>query len=154
MQQTEVLKLNLIEGSDTVSPEPINENFRAVEEETQAIREEVKTVAASLGTGGKTCRIAWGSYTGNGTSGSSDPITISVDFYPMVVITGCENSAYTTAWPTTFIRGVNAGHRDSGDSYITVTWGENKVSWYAAQDYAQNNSNGYEYFYVVLGYSN
>ena len=53
MQQTETYKLNLMEGSDTFSPQPLNENMEAIEGV-------LKELASD--------RVIVGSYTGDGTT--------------------------------------------------------------------------------------
>ena len=57
MRQTETYKLNLIETSDTFSPQPINENVQTIEAALSAVAAEGVKLAA-------------GSYTGTNTYGS------------------------------------------------------------------------------------
>ena len=145
MQQTEVLKLNLIEGSDPVSPEPINKNMELLE---GALADTLQSALAAVGSGGKTCRIACGSYTGTGKVGASTPTSISVGFRPLLVAI-CH--AQRSGPPASFIRGQSfGGSLDSSGLYLT--WGDTSVSWYGAYDAAsQINVSGVVYYYVVIG---
>lgn len=148
MQQTEKLKLNLIEGGDTVSPEPINENMELLEAAVTAAAD----MAAQVGSGGKTCRIAWGSYAGTGKYGADNPNRLTFDFCPVLVMIRAVGPKYTA----TFVRDCSGGSNawDSGVA-VQVTWSDNGVSWYSATtpEY-QSNASGYTWHYVALGYSN
>ena len=44
------------------------------------------SLAAAIGSGGKTCRIFTGSYTGTGTSGSDAPVELVSGFKPMLLM--------------------------------------------------------------------
>ena len=48
MTQTDKYKLNLIETSDVFSPEPLNQNTRAVEAQLSAVRGEFAAADAGL----------------------------------------------------------------------------------------------------------
>ena len=112
-------------------------------------------LAANLGTGGKTARIAWGSYTGTGTCGTDNPTKLSLDFCPVVVIVGSDRNTTQKSNPSVFVRGRASGLGDGGgDTAITLTWGDTEVSWYAAYADSQNNKSNFTYCYAVLGYDN
>ena len=77
MQQTSKYQFNLVEGSDDFSPAPLNQNAQKTEAALVAMEESLTgqieemegslaSLAANVGTAGKTARIAWGSYTGTG----------------------------------------------------------------------------------------
>lgn len=80
MQQTEKYKLNLIERTDTFSPEALNQNTQKVEEvlaaETAALDARVTVVEAK--------KVVTGSYTGNGDM--YDGQTINLGFTPVAVL--------------------------------------------------------------------
>lgn len=152
MQQTEYLKLNLIEGSDSVDWAPLNENAKLLEAEAAALGTELKALTTALGSGGKTCRIAVGSYTGTGVSGADNPNTLTFDFCPALVILRTPGVYYNGV----FIRGSSLG-TNCWNQYdqVNLTWGDDYVSWYSTVGpEVQNNASGYTFYYVAIGYSN
>ena len=151
MQQTENLKLNIIEGGDAVSPEPINENMALLEAAIEEKGSAIEAVAASLGSGGKTCRIAWGSYVGTDTYGPSGPCSLTFDFRPMVVMVRVNQFRNHS----TFIRAATSGETTyASGSALVASWGDHSVQWYSTESaIIQNNFQGYTYHYVALGYA-
>lgn len=170
MQHTAKYKFKLIETSDTFSPEALNENARTAE--TELARVETvhaadkaaleKTVAANkaaadaadaairtaLGTGGKTARIKWGSYVGNGKIGQTNPNSLDFDFKPHFLFVTSGSS-----WYNFMLRGVEQSEND-GYYPCKVTWGENSVSWYSSENAAyQCNANDSTYYYIAIGES-
>ena len=148
MQQTSKYQFNLIEGTDDFSPTPLNDNMERVEEQFEAVEEEFSEVMASLGSGGSTARIAYGSYTGTGTYGAGNPNTLTFDFRPMLIIL-CDPQ-YSRNSTVVCMRG-RTDQPGPADP-IVISWGNTSVSWYnnsSAED--QGNSNGITYPYVVIG---
>lgn len=170
MEKTTNYKLPRWEKDDFVKMDDFNAAFQTIDEtlkagadavadEAAARETAVTAVAQALGTGGQNCRIAWGSYTGNGKYGSSNPNTLNFDFKPMMVWVGGANSGGGTAFPATFLRPVTLSRSDSAtpDHQLNVNWGENQVSWYASSYttiYAANqcNAENTTYYYVAIGY--
>ena len=150
MQQTSKYQFKLIDGTDSFSPGPLNDNMEKVEEQFEAVEEEFSEVMTNLGSGGNTARIIYGSYVGTGTYGAGNPNTLTFGFRPLLIILGDpEYSQYSTV---VCMRGrvtqpgPNSGYR------INFTWGDNSVSWYntvSAQQ--QANSDGITYHYVAIG---
>lgn len=142
MQQTENLKLNLIEPTDAVDPAPINENFRAVERELSALT----ALAADVGSGGKNCRIAWGSYVGDWGSGASHPNTLTFDFVPVLLVCyiGTSGGEFHMIRPATTVGGTS-------HSTMVVTWGDNSVSWYSSDSNGAQYNRGTTYYWLALG---
>ena len=159
MQQTTPYKFNLIETSDTFGPAPLNDNAQNMEDQLTALavteaankaaleqamaaqKSELQAADAALqaamGIGGKTCRIAWGSYVGTGKS-------ITVDFRPLIVFFSYQGSPQRSH---VMIRG-SAFSLTSSSSTYNVTWGDRSVSWednYSVQNGATVNH------YVVIG---
>ena len=90
MQQTETYKLNLIETSDTFSPDPLNQNTQKIEEVMSAEtaqRAAGDEALSSRVTALELHKIAYGTYTGNNTNR-----TFQVGFTPQAVLTICERS--------------------------------------------------------------
>ncbi|MDE6261449.1 MAG: hypothetical protein K2M42_11455 [Oscillospiraceae bacterium] len=81
MQQTETYQLNLIETSDTFSPEPLNENMEKVEAKFAGL-DQADAALNSRVTVLEGHKIAVGSYTGGG----SQAYTVQVGFRPRAVI--------------------------------------------------------------------
>lgn len=109
-------------------------------------------LVAAVGTGGHTCRIAYGNYVGTGGRGSSNRNSVAVDFYPIAMILSTDDGGNT---PHVFLRG-----QTSNESNVTV-WTDTGVSWYctsAPSTYVdpvalQFNASGVTYFYAMFGYS-
>ena len=95
-------------------------------------------------------RIACGTYRGIGTFGTGNPVRLSFDFEPKLVIVsgaGGTNLQYLNVLfhsPSTSCR--------IPDEYLTVTWTENGLRWYSVQNAsAQMNYNGSTYHYAAFG---
>ena len=119
----------------------------------------VEALAAAVGSGGHTCRIAYGSYTGTGTFGAANPTTLCFDFQPVLVLMACTANTYAdTQWPSHLLRGVNYTRACFGSYAGTdgakVTWGDNSVSihsnYHAGE---QNNQTNLTYLYIAFGYT-
>ena len=131
MQQTEKYKLNLIEMSDTFSPEPLNENMEALEaalDAEAAARKSGDSAMSSRVTTLEARKIATGTYTGNGTADQ----TIYIGFTPKVVMIqpGIDNGLYL---------GITGG-----SSYITPVSGGFKLTE------SHVRVNGRPYYYCAI----
>ena len=113
----------------------------------------VTALAQDVGAGGKNCRIAWGSYTGDGKYGSANPNSLTFDFKPAMVFIGSDNESYLSGgqmiWPLTLGSAVAGGS-------VRVTWSGHSVSWYTLETtnphIYQSNRSGYVYHYLAIGY--
>ena len=153
MQQTEKYKLNLIESSDPFLPDGLNANTRKVEEvlsenlgtmqgAVDTLDQRLAAAEKNLGTGGKNCRIVWGSYVGTGTYGKNAPNQLTLDFYPVLMFSGS----------VLFMRGRETASGSNG-SVNVMTWSDNGISWYSSSSAsAQFNTANFTFFYVVIGY--
>lgn len=120
-----------------------------------ALQQSVAAMAANLGSAGKTARIAWGSYTGDGTYGEDNPTTLTFGFYPIVVIVGSDGFANYAENPSVLVRGRTKSHGDrssSDNSTMNLTWTDNGVSYHASKAFVQNNYVDHVYCYVAIGY--
>lgn len=152
MQYTETYRLNLMEGSDTFSPQPINDNMEAIEGALETLA-------------GGQLRIAAGSYTGSGACGQDSPNTLTFDFQPKVVLIDASAqsgyAAFPYLWGGECLPVLNAYQNSSGEfshlySSNTVTVDGNTMSWYAAGftsggEHVQLNASGRVYRYVAIG---
>ena len=109
----------------------------------QSIASTKSALQTAIGSGGKTARIKWGSYVGNGNFGKSNPNSLTFDFKPhFVAIVRAETT--TTDYLV----------RDAASSAGSRTWGDKQVTWYASNNASgQMNVNGATYYYVAIGES-
>ena len=117
----------------------------------------------------KSCNIVAGSYKGNGQYGSSNPVTLTFDFEPKLVIVKFSFSeefgffirpsnsfSYFTSKATQISNTIlHYWSSSSGDGVTNhVMWGNNYVKWWAngaTNASSQFNTNGINYFYVAIG---
>ena len=105
-------------------------------------------------------RTAFGSYTGNGTSGPESPVSLTFSFPPQLLAVRRSGSSADRSGSSAdrsgllLLRGVTqGGGLGHIDFYFNVTWSGNQVSWYTSKDNpsTQMNSEGVEYFYFAIG---
>ena len=104
--------------------------------------------------------MAFGSYVGDGNVGQAAPTTLASPFYPVLVLVQRVISGNNSiANPSVFVRpndkGTNAADKSTMDSLLYLTWADDSVSWYSYNTggaYAQLNTNGTTYLYIILGY--
>ena len=98
-----------------------------------------------------------GSYIGTGLYGSANPNTITVPFTPQLVFIAIANWDGGLHNPSLLMRPRTTGSsRPTADSYsqLTVTWGDNSVSWYmngTESPYYQLNVAGEVYYWNAIG---
>ena len=122
-----------------------------------ALQKSVTALTKNLGAAGHNCRIAWGSYTGTGQTGSAHPNTLNFDFYPVLVLVAPVNPDGYTKNPMVLARGRNVAstYPDGASKWeLTVSWTDSSVLWYSSETDAgyQHNRSGSAYLYVMLGY--
>ena len=114
------------------------------------------SLAAAIGSGGKTCRIITGSYTGTGTTS----VSISTPFYPVLAFV--QSAGMATALCLFRSADTVQNNKDFGvgdGKSLTVTWGARQLSWVCSSGgtmssiYAGNSKN-VEYHYVIVGFDN
>ena len=165
MTKTENYQLNQWDAADPIRREDFNSDNAAIdaalnaiknaaEEDMQSLGETVAAVAAGMGTGGKNCRIAWGTYTGTGTYGADNPTRLTFDFCPMWVFVASEE-VYIDG-KSILMRPNSRALAEFGGA-IFVTWEDLAVAWYTTatvnQNLSQNNTSGYTYHWVAIGYT-
>ena len=111
---------------------------------------------ADVGSGGQNCRAVTGSYTGTGTYGEANKLTIQTPFKPlMLFVTNPDTSAnqHMVVW----LRGMAAGDNGYNGRTMVLEWGERAVSWYSTTtgvngpEYLHLNGSGVTYQYTVVG---
>ena len=100
-------------------------------------------------------RYETGTYTGTGTSGSSNPVTLTLGFVPKyVLVTGGTSGTFCTA---EFVNGATTVGTLTTTIYtLTASWSGTSLSWYYAtsgSNYAwrQMNNSGTTYYYLAVG---
>lgn len=162
MQQTDKYQLNLIEPSDSFLPDGLNENTQKLEDvlfntlsaQDTKVNSWMAEVAKQVGRGGKTARIAWGSYVGDNTCGEDHPTRHMFDFCPVLIIVGSESEFMRKEGrPSVFIRPLAKVYMPSLGQAITtnVHWTENGVWYYTGNSNHQNNYS-MTYYYFAIGY--
>lgn len=146
MKQTTNYQFNLIESGDTFSPNPLNENMEKVEAALTGLDTDlsgqIAAAVTAMGSGGSTARIAYGSYTGDGASGYSNPKTLSFGFKPLLF------AVYLYSGQTGYV--LVRGTQNSLAGF-NVTWGDTSVSYYADSSSTMCNQERSTYHYVAIG---
>ena len=150
-------------GTDPIKMDDFNAAFGKIDEKLKANADAVATKAeasavtaiAQTIANGKICRVKYGSYTGNGTYGAANAVSIDCGFYPLLVLVMVGTRTYN--WT---VRGDSRFFNNSGARENTMLWGDAGVSWYYPQDdqyYSpsgnQMNAADTTYYYLVLGCS-
>lgn len=144
MQHTTQYQFNLVEGSDTLSPHPLNENA----EKTETILAELADGVAQAGN----CKITVGSYTGTGTYGSSGKSSLTFEHAPALVFL---HSRGGSLWGV-LIAGATKGMLFVGSAVygLDCIWSSDgkTVQWSSSnsEGYQLNNS-GQTYQYLIFG---
>lgn len=109
----------------------------------------IAALQKSIGTVGKTCRLVYGSYVGDGRVGENQPVSLSFDFYPAAVLV----TANSGGLPAVFIHGCTRAQSPTRYD-MTVSWTDNGLNWSfnGSSGYDVLNGSGATYYYVALGY--
>ena len=101
-------------------------------------------VDAALAAAGN-CRIVTGSYTGTGKYDQYNPNTLTFDGKPLLVFIVGDRSCYA-------MRGCDTADVCYGStgSSVSLTWGENTLSWYGVDALNQLNVGQRVYRYIAL----
>ena len=108
----------------------------------------LQTALASCGN----CKIVYGTYTGNGKSGSANPNKLTFDGKPVLVIVQAQSNTTNYDFHLRLVRGCGWAVGDRGNYSYTnsVAWGENFVSWTNDDAETQFNLQGSVYSYIAL----
>ena len=166
MKQTENYGLNQWELADRIRMEDFNGDNEKVDAALKgqaealaaetAAREELAAAVAACGN----CKIAYGTYTGNGNYGSDHPNCLTFPFEPKLVIV--QNKSVASAqisgsnsmsWGLmTAIRPLNGFILDGVSWTLRLTWSGNSLSWYnTINAELQMNKSDNTYLYLALG---
>ena len=166
MNQTGNYQLNQWELADRIQMEDFNGDNEKVDAALKgqaealaaetAAREELAAAVAACGN----CKIAYGTYTGNGNYGSDHPNCLTFPFEPKLVIV--QNKSVASAqisgsnsmsWGMmTAIRPLNGFILDGVSWTLRLTWSGNSLSWYnTINAELQMNKSDNTYLYLALG---
>lgn len=133
----------------------------SVTELAESVDSRLTAITANLGSSGKNCRIAYGSYTGTGTYGSSGPNQLTFPFVPRLVwVVHGEHSdinGSSTFDSMMLCDPVPAAY--GGEADMDVSWGEKSVEWNICGSSTsssraaemQYNRSGWTYYWVAIG---
>ena len=146
MTETTNLHLPQFEASDRIHHDDFNAAFQAID-------------TAVSGKSG----IVTGSYTGDGSYGSTHPRILHFAFQPKLLLIQSEDHArlgpsgdaeFINGWLMA-LRGVTTAYSGSYSTNVAIKfeWDGSDVSWYAtsASPGAQCNENGRKYYYLAIG---
>lgn len=159
MEKTTNYQLPKWEKSDFIKMDDFNDAFGKLdaalkaEADARAEKADGAAIAAlqkSIGTVGETCRLVYGSYVGDGRVGENNPVSLTFDFCPVLVLV---TSSWANRTPAVFIRGSASAQSLEGYT-MSVTWKDKGLNW------CFNGSSGFDvlngsdatYYYVALGY--
>ena len=130
MTQTPNFQLNQWSGTDYVRRTDFNADNAKID--------------AALAAAGN-CRVVTGSYTGTGEYDKYHPNTITFEGKPLLVFIVGDRSCYA-------MRGCDTADVCYGStgSSISLTWGENTLSWYGVDALNQLNVGQRVYRYIAL----
>ena len=98
-------------------------------------------------------KITYGSYTGKGSYGKSNPTTIYCSFNPCMIILRQENAIMEINFSTKSESKFQINNQyNSGEWINYITWTSYKVSWYSTvSDSVQFNRSNVKYYYCIIG---
>ena len=105
---------------------------------------DVAALIADVGSGGKNCRLAFGSYVGDGSFTFSHVLT--VDFYPVAAII-VEEGATNGSAEKAIIRPIARNHS------AIIEWSDNSVTISGTTQGQRSEYNSGTYYWVVIGYT-
>ena len=132
--------------TDRILMDDFNDMTSALEEALSGIREDVDTNTAGLGNllNG---RVYMTAYTGTGTSGASNPVTLTLPGKPlMMFVTAGEHLMV-------YAGGANRGrvwYSGGGGGTVTTNWNGSQFSWYGSGGDQQMNSSGRVFSVMAL----
>ncbi|WP_300347465.1 hypothetical protein [uncultured Oscillibacter sp.] len=146
--QTPNYNLNQWSKDDRVLMEDFNADNAKIDAALAGKADAAVLTALTQAVAGKgNCQMVYGQYTGNGQSVETNPITLTFEKKPIVVMVADSISIMIA------VRGGGAGAKISSGSgqSNTLTWGEKSVSWTAKNTYgAGMNESGRVYYYIAF----
>lgn len=146
MKQTSNYQLNQWEKTDRILMEDFNGDNAKVDAALKALDTNVNAAAVALTKCGN-CQIYTTSYSGNGKYGSNNALSLTFPHKPMLVAI-IEQGVGTLMEA---LQGMTVTYaRASGSGFVTVSWAENTMSWYADAASTHMNQSNHSYIVVAL----
>ena len=151
MNKTANFQLTQWEKTDRILMEEFNSDNEKIDTALKSSADGVAALQTALASCGN-CKIVYGTYTGNGKSGSANPNKLTFDGKPVLVIVQAQSNTTNYDFHLRLVRGCGWAVGDRGNYSYTnsVAWGENYVSWYNNKAETQFNLQGSVYSYIAL----
>lgn len=151
MENTSNYGLKRWDGEDRILHTEFNDNWDKIDTALKSSADGVAALQTALASCGN-CKIVYGTYTGNGKSGSANPNKLTFDGKPVLVIVQAQSNTTDFDFHLRMIRGCDWAVGDHNNYSYTnsVAWGENYVSWYNNKAETQFNLQGSVYSYIAL----
>ena len=151
MNKTANFQLTQWEKTDRIMMEDFNRDNAAIDTALKGNADKAAALQTALASCGN-CKIVYGTYTGNGKSGSANPNKLTFDGKPVLVIVQAQSNTTNYDFHLRLVRGCGWAVGDRGNYSYTnsVAWGENFVSWTNDDAETQFNLQGSVYSYIAL----
>ena len=151
MNKTANFQLTQWEKTNRILMEEFNRDNAAIDTALKSNADGVAALQTALASCGN-CKIVYGTYTGNGKSGSANPNKLTFDGKPVLVIVQAQSNTTNYDFHLRLVRGCGWAVGDRGNYSYTnsVAWGENFVSWTNDDAETQFNLQGSVYSYIAL----
>ena len=151
MENTSNYGLKRWDPEDRILHTEFNDNWDKIDTALKASADGVAALQTALASCGN-CKIVYGTYIGNGKSGSANPNKLTFDGKPVLVIVQAQSNTTDFDFHLRLVRGCGWAVGDHGNYSYTnsVAWGENYVSWYNNKAETQFNLQGSVYSYIAL----
>ena len=151
MNKTANFQLTQWEKTDRILMEEFNSDNEKIDTALKSSADGVAALQTALASCGN-CKIVYGTYTGNGKSGSANPNKLTFDGKPVLVIVQAQSNTTNYDFHLRLVRGCGWAVGDRGNYCYTnsVAWGENFVSWTNDDAETQFNLQGSVYSYIAL----
>ena len=151
MNKTANFQLTQWEKTDRILMEEFNSDNEKIDTALKGNADGVAALQTALASCGN-CKIVYGTYTGNGKSGSANPNKLTFDGKPVLVIVQAQSNTTDFDFHLRLVRGCGWAVGDRGNYSYTnsVAWGENYVSWYNDKAETQFNLQNSVYSYIAL----
>ena len=157
-QETPNYRLSRWAGTDRILVEEFNDNWDKIDTAIKGSEDKAAAALAAVASCGN-CKIATGTYTGNGFYGKDHLTSLTFPFEPKLVIIqnkqrSMANIGATGLDPYGLLIALNPLKQfdtNNGYYHVYLSWKGNTVSWYGESADLQFNSIGHTFSYLALG---
>lgn len=158
MNKTANFQLTQWEKTDRIMMEDFNRDNAAIDAALKSNADKAAAALAAVASCGN-CKIATGTYTGNGFYGKDHLTSLTFPFEPKLVIIqnkqrSMANIGATGLDPYGLLIALNPLKQfdtNNGYYHVYLSWKGNTVSWYGESADLQFNSIGHTFSYLALG---